>query len=53
MVALQHECLHPTTNKPYVKSGIGGIDNSIEGLQVWSNLDTYGNESIQSIDIVL
>ncbi|TPX14702.1 uncharacterized protein E0L32_005097 [Thyridium curvatum] len=33
MLALKDRCLHPQTNKPYVKSGIGGKDNSPEGLQ--------------------
>lgn len=34
MLALQTACLHPTTNKPYVKAIIGGKDNSSEGRQV-------------------
>ncbi|MCJ1347007.1 hypothetical protein MMC31_005227 [Peltigera leucophlebia] len=33
MLALQSACVHPTTNQPYVKSIIGGKDNSPEGLQ--------------------
>jgi hypothetical protein len=36
MLALKDQCLHPTTNKPYVKSAVGGSDNSPEGLQVRS-----------------
>ncbi|KAF8861030.1 stress responsive A/B barrel domain protein [Acephala macrosclerotiorum] len=32
MIALKDECLHPTTNKPYVKMAIGGKQNSPEGL---------------------
>ncbi|EON64574.1 hypothetical protein W97_03807 [Coniosporium apollinis CBS 100218] len=31
MLALKNDCLHPTTNKPYVKSSIGGRNNSPEG----------------------
>lgn len=34
MLALQTACLHPTTNKPYVKAIIGGKENSSEGRQV-------------------
>ncbi|KAL8702961.1 MAG: hypothetical protein Q9201_003865 [Fulgogasparrea decipioides] len=33
MLSLKDECLHPTTNKPYIKSCVGGKDNSPEGLQ--------------------
>lgn len=34
MLALAHTCLHPETQKPYLKSITGGKDNSIEGIQV-------------------
>jgi len=33
MLALKSTCLHPTSQKPYVKSLLGGRDNSPEGLQ--------------------
>ncbi|KAI1309804.1 stress responsive A/B barrel domain-containing protein [Xylaria venustula] len=31
--SLKINCLHPTTQKPYIKSFSGGKDNSTEGLQ--------------------
>lgn len=34
MLALKDTCIHPTTQKPYVKSYGGGKDNSPEGHQV-------------------
>lgn len=34
MLALEHDCVHPETGKPYIKSSSGGKDNSPEGLQV-------------------
>lgn len=40
MLALKDSCVHPETKKPYVKSGIGGKDNSPEGYQV-SRLPQY------------
>ncbi|MCJ1244046.1 hypothetical protein MMC30_001243 [Trapelia coarctata] len=33
MLALKTQCIHPTTQKPYVLDSSGGRDNSIEGLQ--------------------
>ncbi|KAK7706437.1 hypothetical protein SLS57_009671 [Botryosphaeria dothidea] len=33
MLALKDNCIHPTSQKPYIKSGIGGRDNSPEGVQ--------------------
>ncbi|KAF7562378.1 hypothetical protein G7046_g1735 [Stylonectria norvegica] len=33
MLGLKNKCIHPETGKPYIKSSIGGIDNSIEGMQ--------------------
>ncbi|EOO03409.1 putative stress responsive a b barrel domain protein [Phaeoacremonium minimum UCRPA7] len=32
MLELKDKCLHPETNKPYLKMGIGGINNSPEGI---------------------
>ncbi|KAI9048308.1 hypothetical protein LZ554_008102 [Drepanopeziza brunnea f. sp. 'monogermtubi'] len=32
MLALKDNCVHPTTKKPYVKMGMGGKQNSPEGL---------------------
>lgn len=34
MLALKHKCIHPTTSRHYIKSMIGGKDNSPEGMQV-------------------
>lgn len=34
MLALKEKCVHPETKKPYIKSSIGGKDNSPEGIQV-------------------
>jgi len=34
MLALKDKCLHPETKKPYIKSSVGGVDKSIEGMQV-------------------
>ena len=34
MLALGEKCLHPTTNKPYVISLVGGRNNSPEGHAV-------------------
>jgi hypothetical protein len=34
MLALGENCLHPTSNKRYVKSMAGGINNSPEGHAV-------------------
>jgi len=39
MLALKDNCIHPSSQRPYIKSSIGGIDNSIEGIQV--NLARY------------
>ncbi|KAI0975447.1 stress responsive A/B barrel domain-containing protein [Xylaria arbuscula] len=33
MLSLKDNCLHPTTQMPYIKSLTGGKDNSIEGRQ--------------------
>ncbi|RFU35505.1 hypothetical protein B7463_g794, partial [Scytalidium lignicola] len=32
-VGLKENCIHPTTQKPYILSTTGGKDNSPEGLQ--------------------
>lgn len=34
MLALKDTCLNPETQEPYLKSVIGGKDNSLEGIQV-------------------
>ncbi|KAI1654465.1 stress responsive A/B barrel domain protein [Daldinia decipiens] len=34
MLALGPNCIHPTTQKPYVKVHGGGKDNSLEGKQL-------------------
>jgi len=34
MLSLKDRCMSVTTNKPYVKSIVGGLDNSPEGNQV-------------------
>ena len=34
MLALKDRCIHPRTNKPYIKTSIGGADTSPEELQV-------------------
>ncbi|TQB75903.1 hypothetical protein MPDQ_001504 [Monascus purpureus] len=33
MLSLKENCLHPSSQKPYIRSSIGGADNSIEGVQ--------------------
>ncbi|KAJ5677722.1 uncharacterized protein N7477_003355 [Penicillium maclennaniae] len=33
MLALKDNCLHPTSQKPYIVSSSGGSDNSPEGIQ--------------------
>ncbi|TVY39301.1 Stress-response A/B barrel domain-containing protein HS1, partial [Lachnellula cervina] len=32
LLALKDQCIHPTTNKPYVTAGMGGKENSPEDL---------------------
>lgn len=34
LLALKDNCLHPTTQKPYILSATGGKNNSPEGLDV-------------------
>lgn len=34
MLALRDQCVHPDTGKSYVKSIVGGRENSLEGLHV-------------------
>jgi hypothetical protein len=36
MLALKEKCVHPVSNRRYIKSVRGGKDNSIEGQQVGS-----------------
>lgn len=38
---LKDECIHPTSNLPYVRSFKAGKDNSKEGLQVYPNHPFY------------
>ncbi|KAL3480194.1 hypothetical protein BJX99DRAFT_36227 [Aspergillus californicus] len=33
MLALKENCIHPTSQKPYILSSSGGKDNSPEGMQ--------------------
>ncbi|KAL4916234.1 hypothetical protein BDW62DRAFT_186731 [Aspergillus aurantiobrunneus] len=33
MLGLKDNCLHPTSQKPYILSSSGGVDNSPEGMQ--------------------
>ncbi|KAK1753036.1 putative stress responsive a b barrel domain protein [Echria macrotheca] len=33
MLSLKEKCLHPDTNRAYIKSVVGGADTSEEGLQ--------------------
>ncbi|KAJ5356662.1 Dimeric alpha-beta barrel [Penicillium concentricum] len=33
MLALKDNCVHPTSQEPYIKSASGGKDNSPEGIQ--------------------
>ncbi|KAJ5616953.1 Dimeric alpha-beta barrel [Penicillium hordei] len=33
MLALKNNCVHPTSQQPYIKSASGGKDNSPEGIQ--------------------
>ncbi|RMJ24249.1 hypothetical protein PHISP_04885 [Aspergillus sp. HF37] len=33
MLALKDQCLHPSSQKPYIKASSGGADNSVEGIQ--------------------
>lgn len=34
MLVLREKCVHPTTKSTYIKSAVGGRDNSPEGHQV-------------------
>ncbi|PLB34914.1 Dabb family protein [Aspergillus candidus] len=33
MLALKDNCVHPASQRPYIKSAVGGADNSPEGIQ--------------------
>ncbi|KAF2120992.1 stress responsive A/B barrel domain protein [Lophiotrema nucula] len=33
MLGLRESCLHPTTQKPYIRASKGGKDCSVEGMQ--------------------
>lgn len=43
LVALKDNCIHPTSNNPYIKSASGGTDNSPEGFQVRSGPSMNNN----------
>lgn len=49
MLGLKDSCVHPTSQKPYIKSASGGKDNSSEGIQVSS----LGSQRTNSEDILL
>lgn len=50
MLGLKDSCLHPSSQKPYIKASSGGIDNSIEGIQVSQSLrGTRRNSFIQCL----
>lgn len=34
VIGMKDACIHPATNRPYIKSAIGGRDTSPEGYQV-------------------
>jgi hypothetical protein len=34
MLDLKDNCVHPSSQRPYIKASSGGIDNSPEGIQV-------------------
>lgn len=34
MLGLKDTCLHPSSQKPYIRTSSGGIDDSPEGIQV-------------------
>ncbi len=36
MLNLKTQCIHPTTQKPYILNSSGGRDNSPEGMQVYN-----------------
>jgi hypothetical protein len=38
LLALRDNCLHATSQKPYIKAVSGGADNSPEGKQVCSQI---------------
>lgn len=46
MLALKDNCIHPTSQKPYIVSSSGGVDNSPEGLQVCHR---HGPNSLSTI----
>lgn len=42
MLGLKGACIHPTSQKPYIKSLSGGRDNSKEGMQVSLSFQALG-----------
>lgn len=34
MLALKYQCIHPTSQEPYIKSSTGGVNNSPEDAAV-------------------
>ncbi|EXJ81770.1 hypothetical protein A1O1_07835 [Capronia coronata CBS 617.96] len=42
MLSLKGTCMHPASNKPYIVSSSGGVDNSPEGAQVGLFLSSMG-----------
>lgn len=34
MLGLKDDCVHPSSQRPYIKASSGGADNSPEGIQV-------------------
>lgn len=39
---MKDQCIHPTSQKSYILSAIGGKDNSPEGLQVCDHVSAKG-----------
>lgn len=46
MMALGQLCVHPDSNKPYIKSVIGGRDHSYINLQVRLLISNQGRKLI-------
>lgn len=46
MIALGQLCVHPDSNKPYIKSVIGGRDHSYINLQVRFSIPNQGRKLI-------
>ncbi|PBP19539.1 hypothetical protein BUE80_DR009760 [Diplocarpon rosae] len=50
MLALKENCVHPITKKPYVRMGMGGRQNSPEGLT--NHVDEKGQGGIEYIFLI-